>query len=717
MSKPSPVWIVAERWPRPVTAVLAWVLIVEITVLLLGAWHTGISYDEPYHVERLATWFSNGQFLLPDDLNAHGEVGAWVDDRYVYAPVTMLLAHGVASLLGVETWGQVSLTPTAFVVRHVFVVAIALVGVFATALLARLVTRSWEWALVAAATVLSVPFFSGLAMGNLKDGPVATGYTLFTLGLVLVLRSRRRVHLVLGVLLQGLGAVLTVGTRPGMWPALVAGAAASVILLWWCSPGSGHLGGRSRWFGTGCVVLPALAAWALLAAVHPAVFAGLDWLMGAVSGSGNYRGRTASRAQLIGAALFCIPTGLLMFTCGALAVALCRVKVARSVLALGPLTLVLLQGMFLPVLTIVTASFVQGIRQVLFVVPAWSVLLVALLAAMTARVEEKRGGAEALSSTRRMTFVPAALCLALIAPVAAQVLAFPHGHAVMPGAAMVTGLQGRDYWQMSVREVAGEVPTGRFVVCSPFRDAEGNTVRHSSDNGRSAFERGRDCRTDYLSPFAPYTDPAVALDEPVSSVFVGIESEPTLAPNCEVAAEVHRRVPGQSPDLARVLVCDLVLPDYSAGGVTFPRGDIELPELMGGWTGGGDRDGARMAEVRADLGVAWPAREAQVEIALALESEVALEVLVDNEPAFVVPPGRGWVRTTVNRGGGQLREVGLVLTLREAAAGLTHLRQKDVRRGGAGVISGNVNLEELRVGKDAGQVVPDRDVVKWGETG
>ena len=34
----------------------------------LGAWRTGVSFDEPFHVIRLGNFYAHGWYLLDDDL-------------------------------------------------------------------------------------------------------------------------------------------------------------------------------------------------------------------------------------------------------------------------------------------------------------------------------------------------------------------------------------------------------------------------------------------------------------------------------------------------------------------------------------------------------------------------------------------------------------------------------------------------------------------------
>ena len=152
-----------------------------------------------------------------------------VTNTYVYGPVTMLVLHAW-SVLWVYV-DDVATTSHAYHVRHLGVVVIGLVGVAAVAATGRVVLRSWRWGLVAAAVLAAVPMWTGHAMFNVKDVPVATGHTLCTLALLLFVRDvpprwPLRVGRA-GFLVAGL--VLTLGTRPGMWSGLTVLLAVAVV--------------------------------------------------------------------------------------------------------------------------------------------------------------------------------------------------------------------------------------------------------------------------------------------------------------------------------------------------------------------------------------------------------------------------------------------------------------------------------------------------------
>ena len=67
----------------------------------------------------------------------------------------------------------------------VVVIGLAAGGLAAVVATGRMLMRTWSWGLVAGAVLVAIPVWTGHAMFNVKDVPVAIGYAVFTCGLVL----------------------------------------------------------------------------------------------------------------------------------------------------------------------------------------------------------------------------------------------------------------------------------------------------------------------------------------------------------------------------------------------------------------------------------------------------------------------------------------------------------------------------------------------------
>ena len=221
-------------WKRlvPVTFVLYILVMVGVTISGIGS--LGFYDDEFIHVNKLQTFLDFGVYLVND-----GPAGATelVNPRghvYVYGPLFSLIAHAVAVLAGVETWGTVSTSTDAFAIRHYTVAAFSLLGAFAAGWGVSLVTRSKTWGLAAAAILVSIPMWTGSAMYNIKDIAPASGFTLLTAGCIaLTLPSERltRATRIGGWTALFVGSLILWGIRPGLWPALVIAFVAMALIF------------------------------------------------------------------------------------------------------------------------------------------------------------------------------------------------------------------------------------------------------------------------------------------------------------------------------------------------------------------------------------------------------------------------------------------------------------------------------------------------------
>ncbi|MBJ7358345.1 hypothetical protein, partial [Nocardioides sp.] len=368
----------ADGWgppPRLLVAVSAAVVVVGTTLAVLGATRTGISTDEPIHVMRLRNFFDSGWYALDWDYAGPGP-GSDGTNTYVYGPVTMLLLHGWSVLWGVDGWQDVSTSAHAYRVRHLGVVAIGLVGVGAVAVIGRVVLRHWRWGLVAAAALMAVPMWTGHLMVNVKDVPVATGHTLCTLALLLFVRDAPAAGSLrlarAGLLASGL--VLTLGTRPGMWPGLTILLAVAVVGVLW-SPTAR----APRLTALGEMAAAGAAAAVALVAIYPNVFGSpLRALPRTSETSSNFMGGETSDRLYVPQHLWEeMPTLLLVFALtGAVVVLVALVRHdGTQWVPTVRLALVGVQGFAVPVAAVVVGSdLYHGLRQLLFIVPALAVL-------------------------------------------------------------------------------------------------------------------------------------------------------------------------------------------------------------------------------------------------------------------------------------------------------------------------------------------------------
>ena len=457
---------------------------------------------------RLRNYFDHGWFSVDWSTDSGGST-AGDNNTLVYGPVAMLILHGLSVLAGVEGWHTVATTPAAYDVRHLGVLLIGIVGALAATGITRMLLGSWRWGVVTAAALLALPMWTGHVMFNVKDVPVATGYTITTLALVaMVSPTPGRRLLRIAALVTGV--TLMVGTRPAMTSAVLV---AAVLLVCGALAARSHGGVRPA---VGEAATGVAVAAALLAAVYPHVFAHPTLLVQSVRQSASFRDND-------GAGYLYVPFHLVaqfpLLLQGLFAVGLwSALTVAVRHWRLDPsrstrLALVVAQVAALPLVAVAKNSdLYNGLRQLLFASPAWAVLVTLGIAQLVAWAQ-LRG---------RVGLVGGLAVVALVAPVADQATLFPYQYSYFNVALDATGAHvDSDYWRTSVPELLPAIPTDGQIVCGPTRSTRLGAPAGSDEAhgvGEEAMRAGRfssdssvDCRTD---PLGPLSSPWTALGLP-----------------------------------------------------------------------------------------------------------------------------------------------------------------------------------------------------------
>lgn len=623
--------------------------------------------DEPFHVMRLRNFFDHGWFSVDWSTDSGGS-SAGDNNTLVYGPTAMLLLHGLSALAGVEGWQSVATTPSGYHVRHLGVVLIGLGGTAAAAGITKVLLGSWRWGVITAAALLALPMWTGHLMFNVKDVPVATGYTLMTLALVAMV-SPAPGHRLLRVAGLVVGISLMAGTRPAMASAVLI---AGVVLA------AGAIRARSRG-GSRPAVGEALTgvavAGVLLAAVYPNVFLHPDLLVRSVGQSADFRDsdssaylyvpfHLAAQFPLLLQALFVVG----LWSAITVGTRSWRLEPARST----RLTLVVVQAAALPVVAVAKNSdLYNGLRQLLFASPAWAVLV-------TLGMAHVLGWA---ATRGRLGLVGGVSVVALVAPVADQATLFPYQYTYFNVALDGTGVHVQsDYWRTSVPELLPALPTDGQIVCGPTRSSQlGGTGGGEGDTDEAAMQAGRfssdssvDCRTDPLGPLAPawlaaglpYGDRL-----PHDEFYVIIDRDHAVPTNCTRLAAVTRHRHWREVAMTYVARCHLAARSLE-GAVVFshPDGENMLPSLWAyapeGWVMRDSTDALAVAGAAASLTFRAPADCAEAACSLVLDADVtgALAVSVDDMPATVdvapgvmtvaLPPGAAdtWVTFTSTTG-------------------------------------------------------------------
>jgi hypothetical protein len=327
--------------------------------------------------------------------------------------------------------------------------------------------------------------WTGNSMFNVKDIPVASGFTFVTVGLILGLKwaarrswpSPRRLGSV-GALVA-LGTFIAVGTRPGMWLPFACSLSAFAALSWLMLRSTG---GALRSLAAPAVgVLVGLGG---VAALYPnAAATPIDWLIGSVSDSSGYEGQpyetltageflspTDPPARYLPTWIFAgVPVIIFGFAVLGMVIVIRNALRWRSsergagAPQVGGL-LVLLQLVLLPTAAIVAgSSMYSGLRQHLYVLPAVAIVS-GIGAARVLQATRVTGGSRSVRWAA--AFV---LTLALAIPAVEQTRLYPYNYVYVNPIAGLGGVQGR--WEtelqfLSMREAFRRIPPTVEPSCS-----------------------------------------------------------------------------------------------------------------------------------------------------------------------------------------------------------------------------------------------------------
>jgi hypothetical protein len=213
---------------------ILWLYLAGMTVFTFaGVGRLSYYGDEILHVEKIQTFLLYGIYTIPAADAGDFDISTAPRHPYSYGPLFTLIGHVVAVLSGAETWGVISMSDAAFNARHVTVVAFSLIGVFAAGWGVSLVTRSRVWGVATSALLMSIPIWTGSALFNVKDIPIAAGFTLFTSACIAMTLPAdwisRRLRIGALVAMYG-GTLILWGVRPGTWPAIFIGFLAMLLI-------------------------------------------------------------------------------------------------------------------------------------------------------------------------------------------------------------------------------------------------------------------------------------------------------------------------------------------------------------------------------------------------------------------------------------------------------------------------------------------------------
>ena len=548
-------------------------LCVNLASTFLGATEIGVIGDDYIHSLRLKT------ILI---LGAYGSNGA-----EVYGPFFSLTAHLFNVLFGQETFGTVSQSLSAYTIRHLTVAGFGVIGLLSTFGISKLLFKSTQWAVIATATLSSIPLWTGHSMMNIKDIPVAAGVSLGFYGLVRIisefnfdLKTREplsKYSKTKNILIFGLGITIAVGTRIGIWPIFFL-AVLSILFylilvhLFASKPKAKLIKFdllRSFSWQAG---LGILAAYLALLAIYPKVFSNpIQSAISSVRSSADFEfwdGSTLVNGLItqINPPRWYIPVwfvnqvplGILIFSAiGLLTIGYLLFKnlKAKNFNAKNAIyLLVIIQALAVPVAAIILKSNLYGgIRQILLIFPGWAIIATVGMWAMfelTKRIKIEKFHKTAVA------LVSVGVIGSLIMPTYDQLRLFPYNYTYFNEIATRKSIDQNwdtDRWGVSFLELYKKAPKDGEMACKKlsYLDLDQFGALKKS-NCSSLAEFGI-----YLKVDREGEEQNLKINEIILLTFATSEYIEKIPNFCEVVDSVNRPLRGQTIHMSYLALCDV----------------------------------------------------------------------------------------------------------------------------------------------------------------
>lgn len=466
---------VSSMW-RKTFVVTASAITASVLVLVgLGSSQVSLTLDESVDVESFNVFLESGWYVHPG-VDLADPIRDSSSNVFVYGPVVHNIAHFLYELNRNEPSEVASLSTEEQQTRKLVLLSLLALAVASMTWSLVLATRRLWLGLLGGAVLAAIPVFSGHAMFNIKDFPPAAGLVMVISGVVSLTFPRDRRWLVrysIGAALIGIGLLASVGTRPAF--ILIAGLLGVVGIV--ASALVGMRAGislRSQWRTPLGIGIGFTLGYLLLVLQYPKLFTQpISLLSGSLNQTSGFpwggftltAGELASNRpgvvyviQWVGVQVPLIVTVFalvgavwsvwlwvrLLSTSGS------RLTENNEAALVGSI-LWMTVGFGIPLVVAVTDPVLyNGIRQLLFILPAFAFLSVIGLWFLMKSVKVRWG--PRLTIGLAITFA----LLGVALPVLGQFRLFPYSYTGMNTLAVRDGIDGRwetDYWGVSTGEL------------------------------------------------------------------------------------------------------------------------------------------------------------------------------------------------------------------------------------------------------------------------
>ena len=198
-------------------------IFLKLVEIVNGSLKIGYNIDEPYHLIDGQNWLSKFAYVTD------------YPTSYVYGPLMGGLSNLLNTLVGNGSIGSYVHNALTFQLTHLITAFVGVVGTLSFLLLNKKITSIIYLGVLSPTFLFSIPLWTGNLFHNLKDVPLATGYTLISIGLIYFVNFfEDKNRKLIGQLIISLGFILVMGTSPAIiFPVLISVLFASFILWYY----------------------------------------------------------------------------------------------------------------------------------------------------------------------------------------------------------------------------------------------------------------------------------------------------------------------------------------------------------------------------------------------------------------------------------------------------------------------------------------------------
>jgi hypothetical protein len=197
-------------------------IFLKLVEIVNGSLIIGYNIDEPYHLIDGQNWLSKFSYVTE------------YPTSYVYGPLMGGLSNLLNTLVGNGSIGSYVHNALTFQLTHLVTAFVGVIGTLSFLLLGKKIIPITYLGLLSSTFLLTIPLWTGSLFHNIKDVPLATGYTLISIGLIYFVNffedKKKRL---ISQLIIALGFILVMGTRPAIiFPVLIS-ILFAIFTLWY----------------------------------------------------------------------------------------------------------------------------------------------------------------------------------------------------------------------------------------------------------------------------------------------------------------------------------------------------------------------------------------------------------------------------------------------------------------------------------------------------